>query len=216
MIAIALGKAGFGVTISGRNSSELSDTARSLPEGMAQEVVGDLGDPMMPQRIIDEALGHWGHVDVLVNNAGVAPLRNVKDTDAELITKTMQINTIAPTKLVAGLWNHWAEGSGGCVINISSISGSDPFPGFLAYGMSKAALDGLTRSVHIEGAPAGIRSFGLALGAVETKMLRTIVTEEQFPTSQTLAPEEVASKVLELIDSGADEMRGTTIRFMRE
>lgn len=215
-IAVALSNHGFSVTITARTADALKETAALMASESANECVADLNDPSSPRQIVAQALARWGHVDVLVNNAGVAPVRDLSDTDPALITSTMQLNAIAPAELVRALWQHWTTRGAGCLINISSLSAIDPFPGFLAYGMSKAALDGLTRSSHVEGVEAGIRSFGLALGAVETALLRSIVSEEQFPASQTMPPHEVATKVIELIDSTSLDALGTTMPFFRE
>ena len=215
-IAVALSEHGFGVTITARTADALSETAALMANESAHECVADLSDASSPHQIVTESLARWKHVDVLVNNAGIAPVCDLPDTDPNLIESTMRINAIAPVELVRALWHHWSDRAAGCLLNISSLSASDPFPGFLAYGMSKAALDGLTRSVHVEGAAMGIRSFGLALGAVETALLRRIVSEEQFPASQTMAPSEVATKVIELIDSTSKSDLGTTTPFYRE
>lgn len=212
-IALALAEQGYGTTITGRSKEGLAETTALMPPESAHQFIADLADLGTPERLVESAIDKWGNIDVLVNNAGIAPLAMVAETESALITDAIKVNAIAPARLVAALWQHWVERGAGCLINISSLAGSDPFPGFLAYGMSKAALDSLTRSVHVEGASAGIRAFSLALGAVETKMLRSIVTVEQYPSDQTLTPEAVAAKVLELIAGSGNDLCGTSIPF---
>ena len=99
----------------------------------------------------------------------------------------------------------------GCVVNITSMAVVDPFPGLAVYAASKAALDSLTRSIHNEGADHGIRAYSVAPGAVETEMLRTIVTEEQLPTEQTLAPAQIAEVVADCIAGTCAEPSGSSL-----
>ena len=104
---------------------------------------------------------------------------------------------------------------GGCVVNVSSVSTVDPFPGLSIYAATKAALESLTRSIAIEGRDHGIRAFSLVLGAIETDMLRSIVTEAQYPRSQTLEPQDVAVVVMDCVTGRLDSQSGGVIEVAK-
>ena len=87
---------------------------------------------------------------------------------------------------------------GGTIINVSSQAAVDPFPGFAAYGASKAWVNAFTRACATEGKPDGIKVFGVAPGAVETDMLRGLFPD--FPKDQTVTPDHVAAMIEWLLD----------------
>jgi NAD(P)-dependent dehydrogenase (short-subunit alcohol dehydrogenase family) len=78
------------------------------------------------------------------------------------------------------------------IVNVSSLAARDPFPGFFAYGAAKAGLNLLGLSLARQGASIGVRVCTVAPGAVETPLFRSLMTPEQFPTENTLSPEDVA------------------------
>ena len=104
-----------------------------------------------------------GRLDVLVNCAGAAPRVAVESTRPAAMRDCLELNTVAAATLIVRLWPALLAAKG-CVLNVSSLAAVDPFPGFLAYGAAKAALESLTRSVRVEGADQGIRAFTLRCG----------------------------------------------------
>ena len=146
----------------------------------------------------------------------MAPMRPIHEHDDAIIQDALETNAVGPARMVIEAWPHWKKQGEGCLVNISSLSSIDPFPGFLAYGMSKSALDGITRSVMVEGRDAGIRAFTLNLGAVETPMLRNMCDTDLMPTEMCLQPEEVAVRVLECIDGLHDDRMGEQIVYTRD
>lgn len=218
--ALAMSRAGYRVTILARTASALEETrTAALSERADAEILchpGDVGDPACTREVVSNTIERWGQLDVLVNAAGMAPMRPLQEHDDELIREALEVNALGPARLVIEAWPHWLARGTGCVINVSSMASIDPFPGFLAYGMSKSALDGITRSVKVEGHDAGIRAFSLNLGAVETPMLRGLCDTDMVPTEVCLHPDEVAERILELIDGAHDERMGEQIVHMRE
>ena len=92
----------------------------------------------------------------------------------------------------------------GRIVNASSMAAIDPFPGFLAYGASKAALESLTRSINVEGAAAGVVAHTLRLGAVETPMLRGLFSEANLPKADAADPADVAREIAAILAGGRD------------
>jgi 3-oxoacyl-[acyl-carrier protein] reductase len=97
------------------------------------------------------------------------------------------------------------------IVNVSSVSAIDPFPGLSIYGATKGAINALTRGCANEGRDVGIRAFAVAPGAVETAMLRAIASEEQLPRTATLTPEQVAGVIVACAVGERDEENGGVI-----
>ena len=218
--ALALSRAGYRVAILARTASTLEETrTAAISDRPDAEIIchpGDVGDPNCAKAVVSSTIEQWGRLDVLVNAAGMAPMRPLHEHDDALIREAFEVNAVGPARLVIEAWPHWLDQGSGCVVNVSSMASIDPFPGFLAYGMSKSALDGITRSVKVEGHDAGIRAFSLNLGAVETPMLRGLCDTDMVPTEMCLRPEEVAERILELIEGTHDERIGEQIIHTRD
>ena len=178
-------------------------------------ISADLSAPHQCQRVVDELIAHFGRVDVLVNNAGFAAQVPIEETTEELMRTALDTNLLGPMCLISSLWSHFLELGGGCVVNISSLASSDPFPGFLAYAASKSGLDSLTRSILAERPDPSIRAFTINLAAVETPMLRSMFDHEVVPPEACLQPEEVARFVVECVQGAHDHRQGESIVLAR-
>ncbi len=215
-VAERLGREGYRLALVGRRREKLEETARRLhPPGPSGETVlalaADLSDAREVGPVIERVLGAWGRVDALVNNAGVAELRDIAATDADLLARVFAVNTFAPALLIARLWPVFREHGGGRIVNVSSLASSDPFPGYFVYAASKAAIESLTRPVCGEGAALGIRGFSVAPGAVETPMLRACFSDHDLPPSRTLSPAAVAEVVCACVLGRCDDQAGSVI-----
>ncbi len=219
-VAVLLAQRGHRLLLAGRTHAKLAQTQSRceahLPAGFVHLIVGDLAEPGFAARIVDEAVRDYGRIDNLVNCAGIAPLKPVHETSEELLAQTLENNALAPARLMLRVWPHLRAQGGGCIVNVSSLASSDPFPGFFAYGASKAALDSFTRSAHKEGAAHGIRAFCVNPGAVETPMLRSIFPTHTLPATHTLAPVDVAQVIVECIEGRREDSRGRTIPVTRQ
>lgn len=219
-VARQLGAAGYRVVLVGRRADALEETAASLPEGCESLCVpADVSDPASGHVMVTTCLGRFGRLDVLVNNAGVAPLKPIDQTDAELIQQAFFTNSIGPACTIAAAWMVFRRQfeeqrmapRGHCVINISTLGTLDPFPGFFAYAASKAGLNLMARSCAKEGAAIGVRAFAVAPGAVETPMLRGLFDPATLPSEACMTPEEVAEEVMACVNGERDRKNGETI-----
>ena len=205
-----LAATGRRLVIVGRTPKTLDETiglCRSFAGPMCA-VVADLAEPASAARVVAHALDRYGRVDEIVNNAGVAPLARIEEAEP-LLGPTFEINTFGPARLIAQAWPHLVTGEGGCIVNVSSMATIDPFPGFLVYASTKAALESMTRSCANEGRDHGITAYSVAPGAVETDMLRKAFPE--FPAEQTLDPRAVAQVVADCVLGRREEPSGATI-----
>lgn len=215
-ICIELAKAGYHISLVGRSETSLQATvneiavcARQVPQSLV--VPADLSDHRQFTNIVQRTYQHWGKIDVLINNAAACPNFPIDQTTIQELQEVFALNYFAPALLVAELWPIFVQQGFGCVINISSIATVDPFPGLSMYAASKAAMESLTRSIINEAGEADITSYSIAPGAVETAMLRSLISIDDLPTDKTLNPATVASVVLDCVLGRRKSDNGKTI-----
>lgn len=206
-----LAREGWSVVLAGRRASQLEEGAATLMPGSHLCVPTDVADAGACGSLVAKTMETFGRIDALVNNAGFAPLIPLGKQTPELIRQTFEINTLGPANLILGVWPHMVAKKSGRVVNVSSIATVDPFPGFFGYAAAKAGVELMAKSIAKEGASAGIKGFAVAPGAVETGMLRSIISEKMVPTSKTLAPETVAQIVVDCVLGRRDAENGKTI-----
>lgn len=151
-----------------------------------------------------------GRIDAIVNNAALGTCKKLGELGESEIAELFAVNAIGPIELVKLALPALIE-SKGCVVNVASVAMLDPFVGLGVYGCTKAAIDGLTRALHNEYGELGIRAYTIAPGAIETAMLRSIVSKEMLPTANTLSAEQVAGKIIACITGEVSEPSGSTI-----
>lgn len=193
-IAVELSRLGYRTVLVGRTVKTLQQTANLL-EQPSLVCLADVTRPLEVESVVGRALMTFGQINALVNNAGVAPVLSVEQTSPTIWHEVMDTNVSAAFYFSRAVWEAFRKQNSGVIVNISSMAAKDPFPGFLAYGAAKAALNNLGISLAREGASMDIRVHTIAPGAVETEMFRKILSPEQFPTENTLAPQEVAAVV---------------------
>ncbi len=222
---ILLASRGFDLALVGRRElplAETADLARAEASGLGGGGAGsgdarfvviaeDIADPRACAGIIERAAGELGRIDVLVNNAGFAPLAPIARTTSELIQQAFATNALAPACLIAAAWKHLSATKRGCVVNVSTLGTRDPFQGFFAYAAAKGSVNVMTKSCAIEGRSVGIRAFAVAPGAVETGMLRANFNEKLIPPAAALKPEAVAALIVECIEGRHPSRNGDTI-----
>ena len=121
--------------------------------------------------IVESVIAEHGQLDVLVNNAGIlsiAPLVMTTEDDYRRVIDVNQIGVFLGMKAVVP---HMVERQQGSIINISSVAGLMGSPGMIAYGASKWAVSGMTKSVALEVAPFGVRVNSIHPGIIVTPML---------------------------------------------
>lgn len=213
--AVAMAKAGYAVITCGRDSASLAKVSEELEETGVPiaTVVADLSEVGEAEKLIHFAIDRFGRIDLLVNNAGAAPRASIDEITAADFDRAVAVNIGATFHTTRSAWPAMRRQGGGTVINISSMASIDPFPGFQVYGACKAWVNLFTKAIADEGRPLGIRAFALALGAVETQMLRSAFPK--FPAEQTLDPAQVAETILALSSSSLLHASGSTIHYRK-
>lgn len=214
-----LAEHGWRLTIVGRTPASLEETRDVLTGRSAAFdvttslliVPGDVGDPEVAASVVSRTMDEWGRIDGLVNNAAIAEMRPIEDNDRDLLERMFAANTFGPASLIAAVWPVFEQQGGGRIVNVSSIATTSPFPGLSAYAASKGALESLTRSIMVEGGSLGIRAFSIGFGAVETAMLRSVVTREELPESDATAPAKAAQVIVDCLLGRRDGDAGKVI-----
>jgi NAD(P)-dependent dehydrogenase (short-subunit alcohol dehydrogenase family) len=148
-MVLAFAQAGADVVIASRkveSCEALADEVSERTGRKALAVGAHVGDWSSIETLVDQAYDVFGRVDVLVNNAGIAPTYpSLAEAGEDLWDKTFAVNVKGPFRLIALVGPRMREAGGGSIINVSSIASVRPVPDFLPYAASKAALNTLTQ-----------------------------------------------------------------------
>jgi NAD(P)-dependent dehydrogenase (short-subunit alcohol dehydrogenase family) len=221
--AIAFAKAGAKVVCIGRKAEALQDVEQTIREigGEVLTINADLARENEAQRVVEEAIQGFGGIDVLVNAAGHLSNGTIENTSLEAWDEMMNVNVRAPFQLMQKALPSLIERRGN-IVNVSSVTGLRAFPGVLAYCVSKAALDQLTRCSALELAAKGVRVNAVNPGVVVTEIhKRGGMSDEAYaaflehsktthPLGRTGRPEEIAALVLYLASEQASWITGAT------
>jgi len=186
--------------------------------GVKTELIrANVGDPAKLDEMFDLISHKFGYLDILINNAASGVGRSAMDLDVKAWDWTMNINARAPL-LCAQRAAKLMQGRGGKIVSISSLGSSLVLPTYAIVGLSKAALEALTRYLAIELAPEGICVNAVAASAVETEALKFYIkeglikdTRQATPAGRMVTPEDVAKVVAFLCSEEAFMIRGQTI-----
>lgn len=216
--AVMLSQKGYSLVLVARTLDALEKTAE-LCTGESLCVSADVAAAGAAEEIVDSALARFGRIDALVNNAGLAPMAPIDRTNPELVASVFAVNAIAPANLISACWRVFAtqhaekrlHPRAQRIVNISSMATADPFPGLFAYAAAKASVNVMVKSIANEGAAIGVKGFAVAPGAVETPMLRAIVSAKDLPPEKCLTPEQVAAVITACLMGERDKDNGETI-----
>jgi NAD(P)-dependent dehydrogenase (short-subunit alcohol dehydrogenase family) len=222
--AEAFGREGAAVVAVGRDRQALDALVKSIVAagGRAHGCAADVTAADAPDRIVRAATETYGGVDVLVNAAGVIATGTLEATSDETWDAMMAVNMRAPFRLMRAAASSLVERKGN-VVNASSVNGLRSFPGVLAYCVSKAGVDHLTRCAAIEMAPRGVRVNAVNPGVTVTNLHRRSGMDESkyaaflersketHPLGRPGEAGEVAALILFLASDRAGWMTGETI-----
>ncbi|WP_449282055.1 SDR family oxidoreductase [Leucobacter sp.] len=211
---------GASVCLTARGVDELDEAVRSLPAGRAIGIAGKADDPEHRREVLDAVAGRWGGLDVLVNAAGANPAYGpLEDLDLGAARKTLEVNLLAPLAWTQEATRHPGLGfrrRRGRVVNLSSSTAATPAPGIGFYGVAKAALSHLTRTLAAELGP-DIRVNAVAPAVVRTRFSAALYEEREeqvaavYPLRRLGAPEDVAAAIAYLASADADWVTGRVL-----
>src|SRR3990170_4211686 len=217
-IALGLAAEGGAIAVAARTLSQCEEVAAQIG-GQALPVAIDVTDAEACERAVAEVAARLGRPSVLVNAAGVSPVRQRAELhDVEAWRQVLDVNLTGAylvTRAAApALLEH-----GGSVLMVASVTGGIASPRLAAYGASKAAVIQLTRTLAREWADRGVRVNALCPGYVETEMSRAMLAVErlraevlsQTPLGRLATMEEVVAPALFLASDEASYVTGAAL-----
>ena len=166
-IAAAMLADGASVAITGRDQAHLDDAVKALG-GKVHAVRADVRKAREAANAVTEAAGHFGGLDILINNAGVGAFANVADMDVGAWHDVIETNLSGVFFCTHASIPHLRARGGGWIINISSLAGKNPFVGGAAYCASKAGLNAFSEALMLEVRHDNIRVSCVMPGSVAT------------------------------------------------
>ena len=178
-IARAFAAEGMKVVAAARSKDGLATLAEESP-GAIHPVVCDMSRPDEVAALVDVALSAFGALDVIVNNAGIAPAAWFADMPMEMWEEVLAVNLLAPVALTRAAAAVLIDQGHGKVINVASTSGLRGKPTLAAYSSSKGALLRLTEALAGEWASRGVQVNAIAPGAFATEAQRAVLESPEI------------------------------------
>jgi NAD(P)-dependent dehydrogenase (short-subunit alcohol dehydrogenase family) len=225
-VAVKFAAASARVVALGRNEEALREVENAVKSagGDVLTLTLDVTSSDEAKRAIDEAISKFSRLDVLVNAAGHISTGSIETTSLTAWDAMMNVNLRAVFQLMQMASPHLVETKGN-IVNVSSVTGLRSFPGVLAYCVSKAAVDQLTRCAALELAPKGVRVNAVNPGVVVTEIHKrggmSEADYEKFlehsktthPLGRVGDPKEIAELIFYLASEKASWITGGTYQI---
>jgi len=221
-IAVALARGGAHVALNYAGNEAAAKEALGLVEqagaGRARLFRFDVADPAACAEAVDQVVGDFGGVQILVNNAGIAVdqlVMRLKDADWQ---RQLDVNLTGAFNLIRAVTRPMMKARAGSIVNLTSVVGEMGNAGQAAYAATKAGLVGLTKSVARELASRNIRVNAVAPGYIDTDMTSALPEAarqkmaEMIPLGRLGTAEDVAGAVAWLCSDQASYVTGEVLR----
>jgi len=214
-----LAQLGIHVIVVGRNAERGEQTVADIRTagGEADFISSDLRDASSAREVAQRAveIGN-GHVDILINNAGIYPFGPTHDTTEEVFDSVYALNVKVPYFLVAALAPLMAQRGKGAIVNLSTMAADYGAPGMSLYGSSKAALNLLTKVWAAEYGPSGVRVNAVSPGPTRTEGTDAMgegleQLAAQAPAGRPATADEIAEAIVFLATERASFIHGAKL-----
>jgi NAD(P)-dependent dehydrogenase (short-subunit alcohol dehydrogenase family) len=214
-----LAQLGIHVIVVGRNTERGEKTVAEVRAtgGKADFISSDLRDAASAREVARKAiqLGN-GHVDILINNAGIYPFGPTHEMTEEMFERVYSLNVKAPYFLVAELAPLMAKRGKGAIVNLSTMAADYGAPGLSLYGSSKAAINLLTKVWAAEYGPSGVRINAVSPGPTRTEGTGAMgegleQLAAQAPAGRPATADEIAEAIVFLATDRASFIYGAKL-----
>lgn len=211
-------KEGARVVLAGRTRDKLEAVAKDCGPGQSLVVTTDVSDWAQVQHLVKAAVEHFGQLDVLVNNAGVAPMGAMTETALADWRQVMSIDVDGVFYGCRAAMPHLIK-SGGSIINVSSVSGLGGDWGMSFYNAAKGAVSNFTRAIALEYGGQGVRVNAVCPALTWSDLTADMAKDEQLmakfadriPMGRAAEPEEVADVIAFLASHDARFVNGVNL-----
>ncbi len=222
-IAVRFAREGARVAINYRsNPDEANETACQVRSagGAGMRVKGDVGREDEVKAMFSQVVGQWGTLDILINNAGIQKAAASDEIDIDDFDRVLNVNLRGAFLCAREAARQFlAQGTGGVILNNSSVHEIIPKPKYLPYSISKGGMENLTKSMALEYAGRGIRVNAVGPGAVVTPINRAWIdnpqaragVESHIPMGRAAQADEIAAVFAFLASDDASYITGQTI-----
>lgn len=220
-MAEALARAGADVAVTARSTDQLEAAARAI-EGLGRRslaITADVSNEQDAERAVAEVVEAWGHLDILVNAAGIIGRAPAHEFPVDDWRRIVDVNLTGAYLCSRAAANHMIPRKKGKIINIASFLIFLPLPGRTAYATSKGGMVTMTRSLAFEWAPYGIQVNAIAPGFFHTDINSALFERKEWvaklvdhiPTGRPGKPEELHGALIFLASSASDYVNGAVL-----
>jgi NAD(P)-dependent dehydrogenase (short-subunit alcohol dehydrogenase family) len=220
-IAAGFASRGASVIITGREEATIQQTATEIerPDGPVTPIVCDVSKHDAIERLVKQAIGRFGHIDTLINVAGVNKRMPAEQYTEEEYDFIIDINLKGPFLLSQAIGKHMLARGQGNQINTVSLNNDRPLKNVLPYAVSKAGLGHMTRALAAEWGPRGIRVNAIAPGFILTDLTRKLWSDPGMqawgqtntPLKRLGVPEDLVGAAIFLASPASAFMTGQTL-----
>ena len=206
-LALQLAPYGTKLYLVARSAGPLAELAQQLKQlgaASAEPVVGDVTDPNLRGRLVEQIRNEYGALDLLINNAGISAHGRFEQSSPEVMRQIMEVNFFAAVELARECLPLLKSGDDPLLVNVGSILGHRGLPFNNEYCASKAALVGWSEAIRPELKRSGVNLLMISPGTTDTEFFdHLIATGEQLPwgKQQGIAAQKVASLIIRAIRS---------------